>query len=81
MGKKKFSPFDECLCFVCVRTQNKQKHSLCLSVWLSGCVRTWTLAVDTTQWARGYELSSGHEKHVLRESMSIQSMAFGCLMS
>ena len=25
MIEKKKSPFDECLCFVCLRTQNKQK--------------------------------------------------------
>ena len=48
MSKKKFSPFDECSCFVCLRRQNKQKKfrlsaclsvciSVCLSVWLSGC--------------------------------------------
>ena len=53
--KKKFSPFDECSCFVCLRRQNKQKKcpsacpSVCLSVrpsvWMSGC--TWTYVVDT----------------------------------
>ena len=41
-----FCPFDECLCFVCLRRQNKQKkHSVCLSVCLF--VRTWTFYVDT----------------------------------
>ena len=35
MSGKKFSPFDECLCFVCIRTQNKQKNSVRLSVCLS----------------------------------------------
>ena len=45
--KKKFSPFDECSCFVRLRKQNKRKKfpSVCLSVSLSGC--TWTFAVDT----------------------------------
>ena len=33
--KKKFSPFDEFSCFVCLRRQNKQKKSVCLSVCLS----------------------------------------------
>ena len=48
MNKKKFSPFDECSCVVCLRRQYMQKQipSVCLSVWLSG-VRTWILAVDT----------------------------------
>ena len=54
--KKKFSPFDECSWFVCLRRQNKQKKFR-LSVWLSVClsvcldvwlyVRTWTFHVDT----------------------------------
>ena len=38
--KKKFSPFDECSCYVCLRRQNKQEKfrpSVYLSVWLSGC--------------------------------------------
>ena len=40
--EKKFSPFDECSCFVCLRRQTKRKKisvclSGCLSVWLSGC--------------------------------------------
>ena len=41
--KKKFSLFDKCSCFVCLRRQNKQKKfpSVCLSV------RTWTFHVDT----------------------------------
>ena len=44
--KKKFSPFDECSCFVCLRRQNKQKK---ISICLSGClaVRTWNFHVDT----------------------------------
>ena len=53
MSEKKIFPFDECSCFVSLRTQNKQKKSICrsvcLSVDLSGYtyVRTWILAVDT----------------------------------
>ena len=45
--KKKFSPFDKCSCFVCLRRRNKQKKfpSVCLSVWLA--VRSWTFHVDT----------------------------------
>ena len=42
--KKKFSPFDDCSCFLCLRRQNKQKKfrlSVCLPV------RTWTFHVDT----------------------------------
>ena len=40
--RKKFSPFDECSCFVCLRRQNKQrKFFVCMSV----C--TWTFHVDT----------------------------------
>ena len=58
--KKKFSPFDECSWFVCLRRQNKPKTILslftysvcdekvkifvCLSVWLY--VRTWTFHAD-----------------------------------
>ena len=39
--KKKFSAFDECSCFVCLRRENKQKTiSVCLSV-------RGTFAVDT----------------------------------
>ena len=48
--KKKFSPFDKCSCFVCLRRQNKQKKiSIRLSVCLDVCtyVRTWTFHVDT----------------------------------
>ena len=47
--KKKFSAFDECSWFVCLRRQNKQKKNFHLSVCLSGClaVRTWTFHVDT----------------------------------
>ena len=47
MSEKKFSPFDECSCFVCLRRQNKQKKFP--FVYLSGClaVCTWTLTVDT----------------------------------
>ena len=53
--KKKFSPFDKCSWFVCLRRQNKQKKcpSVCLSVCQSRClhvwmyVRTWTFHVDT----------------------------------
>ena len=38
--KKKFSHFDKCSCFVCLRRQYKQqKMSVCLSVWMS--VRTY----------------------------------------
>ena len=36
--KKKFSPFDKCSCFVCLRRQNKQINFR-LSVWMS--VRTY----------------------------------------
>ena len=44
--KKKFSPFDKCLWFLCLRRQNKRKKiSVCLSVWMY--VRTWTFRVDT----------------------------------
>ena len=44
--KIKFSPFDKCLCFICLRRQKKQKKmSVCLSVCLA--VRTWTFDVDT----------------------------------
>ena len=39
--KKKFSPFDECSCFVNLKRQKEQKKkfrpSVCLSVCLSGC--------------------------------------------
>ena len=43
---KKFSPFDKCLWFLCLRRQNKAKKiSVCLSVWMY--VRTWTCHVDT----------------------------------
>ena len=40
--KKKFSPFDKCLWFLCLRRQNKPKTisvflSVCLDVWMSGC--------------------------------------------
>ena len=48
MSEKKFSPFDECSCFVCLRRQNKQKKFrlyVCMSVCLA--VRTWTFHVDT----------------------------------
>ena len=39
--EKKFFPFDECSCFVCLRTQNKQKKFP--SVWLSvGGLLLWT---------------------------------------
>ena len=31
-------PFDECSCFVCLRTRNKQKNSVCLSVRQSACL-------------------------------------------
>ena len=44
--KKKFSPFDKCSCFVCLRRQKKQqKISVCLSV--RTYVRTWIFHVDT----------------------------------
>ena len=42
--KKKFSPFDKCSWFVCLRRQHKpKKNSVCPSVCLSGCldVRTY----------------------------------------
>ena len=48
--KKKFSPFEKCSWFVCLRRQNKQKKSpsvclsVCLDVWIY--VRTWTFHVD-----------------------------------
>ena len=52
--KKKFSPFDKCSWFVCLRRQNKPKKiSVCLSDCLFVCldvwmyVRTWTFHVDT----------------------------------
>ena len=52
--KKKFYPFDECSCFVCLRIQNNNKKmSVCLSVRLSiwlyvrMYVCTYILAVDT----------------------------------
>ena len=41
--KKKFSPFDQCSWFVCLRRRNKPKQFP--SVWLY--VRTWTFHVDT----------------------------------
>ena len=44
--KKKFSPFDKCSWFLCLRRQNKpRKISVCLDVWMY--VRTWTFHVDT----------------------------------
>ena len=33
-----------------------------------------------TEWAQGHESLLGRPKDVLRKSMSVQSMAFGCLM-
>ena len=48
--KKKFSPFDKCLWFLCLRRQNKPKKiSVYLSVWMSVWmyVRTWTFHADT----------------------------------
>ena len=54
---KKISPFDECSCFVRLRTQNKQKKlpSVCLSV--RTYVRTCILAVDpiTFEGVSGFE--------------------------
>ena len=48
---KKIFAFDECSCFICLRTRNKQKKfpSICLSVCRSVylAVRTWTFHVDT----------------------------------
>ena len=49
MSEKKFSPFNECSCFVYLRRQNKHKKmsvrpSVCLSVYVA--VRTWTFDVD-----------------------------------
>ena len=41
MSEKKYSPFDECSCFVCLRRQNKQKK------YPSVCLCTWTFHVDT----------------------------------
>ena len=44
--KKKFSPFDKCSWFICLRRQNESKKMfVCLSVWMY--VRTWTFHVDT----------------------------------
>ena len=44
--KKKFSPFDKFLWFLCLRRQNKPKTiSVCLDVWMYVC--TWTFHVDT----------------------------------
>ena len=62
--EKKFSPFDECSCFVCLRSQNKQqKISVGLPVCLSGClaVRTWTFHVDTIT----FEGVSGCKKNLV----------------
>ena len=56
--KKKFSPFDECSCFVCLRRQNKRKKfpSVCLVVWLyiHFNVRTWILAVDAITFSNEF---------------------------
>ena len=52
--KKKFSPFDESSCFICLRTQNKQKK---ISAILSVC--KWTFAVDTIT----FEGVSGSEQN------------------
>ena len=48
--KKKFSPSDKCLWFLCLRRQNKPKNisvcrSGCLDIWMY--VRTCTFHVDT----------------------------------
>ena len=48
--KKKFSSFNKCSWFVCLRRRNKPKKificlSVCLDVWMY--VRTWTFHVDT----------------------------------
>ena len=61
--KKKFYPFDECSCFICLERQNTQKNSVCLSGCLSGClaVRTWTFAVDTIT----FEGVSGSKKNLV----------------
>ena len=46
--KKKFSRFDTCSCFECLRRQNKQSKKKIPSVCLSVClyVRTWTFHED-----------------------------------
>ena len=59
--KKKFSRFDECLCFVCLRTQNKQKKnpSVCLSGWL--CVRVYARRFGL--WTHTFEGVSGSKRN------------------
>ena len=70
--KKKISPFDKCLWFLCLRRQNKQKKIsacpsvrpfVCLSVCLSVClyVRAWTFPVDTIT----FEGVSGSKQNVV----------------
>ena len=62
--KKKFSPFDEFSCFVCLSRQNKQKNSFCLSVCLSGCTYV--------------DFSYGQNN--FRRSERIQTKFGGCLL-
>ena len=67
--KKKFSPFDKCLCLLCLRRQNKLKKNFRLSVYLSVCldvwmyVRTWTFHVDTIT----FEGVSGSKQNLMYE--------------
>ena len=67
--KKKFSPFDECSCFVYVKRQKEHnKISVCLSVWMSEClyVRTYV------------DFSCGHNN--FRRSERIQTKFGECLL-
>ena len=66
--KKKFSPFDKCLWFLCLRRQKQAKKHFRPSVCLSGCLDVHTYV----------DFSCGHNN--FRRSYRIQTKFGGCLL-